>query len=68
MMEIIRIVWSCSNEVKTHNASYIPLKFLATGKLVAKNLIKYNSNNLKENNEEVKEPINIELTENKRSL
>ena len=36
---------------------------LETGRLVAKTLIKYNSNNLKENDEEEKDPINIELTE-----
>ena len=37
----IRIVWSCSsNAVKTHNVSYIPQKFSATGRPVAKTLIK----------------------------
>ena len=36
---------------------------MATGLPVAKILIKYNSNNLEENDEEEKEPINIELIE-----
>ena len=38
---------------------------MATGKPVAKTLTKYNSNNLEENDEEEREPINIELTEQK---
>ena len=38
---------------------------MATGRPVAKNLIKYNNNNLEENDEEEKEPINIELTDKK---
>ena len=38
---------------------------MATGKLVAKTLIKYNNNNLEENDEEEKEPINTELTDQK---
>ena len=38
---------------------------MATGWPVAKILIKYNSNNLEENNKEEKEPINIELTDQK---
>ena len=37
---------------------------LATGSWVAKTLIKY-SNNMEENDEDEKEPINIELTEQK---
>ena len=40
-------------------------KILATGLPVAKALIKYNSNNLEENDEEEKELINIELTDQK---
>ena len=44
---------------------YIPLKISATGRPVAEILIKYNSNNLEENDEEEKEPINIELTDQK---
>ena len=48
----IRIVWSFSNAVKTHNVSYILLK---------KNY------NLEENDEEEKEPINIELIEKKKT-
>ena len=61
----VRIVWSCSNAVKTHKISYIPLNNLAAGLLVAKTLIKYNNNYLEENDEEEKEPINIEFTEQK---
>ena len=38
---------------------------MATGLPVPKILIKYNSNNLEENEEEEKEPINIELTDQK---
>ena len=38
---------------------------MATGRPVAKTLIKYNNNNLEENDEEENEPINIELTEQK---
>ena len=38
---------------------------MATDLPIAKTLIKYNSNNLEENDEEDKEPINIELTEQK---
>ena len=38
---------------------------MATGHLVAKILIKYKNNNLEENDEEEKEPINIELTDKK---
>ena len=40
---------------------------MATGRPVAKALIKYN-NNLEENEEEDKEPINIEPTEQKQIL
>ena len=38
---------------------------MATGRPVAKTLIKYNSNSLEENDEEEKELIDIELTEQK---
>ena len=41
------------------------IKVLATGRPVAKTLIKYNSNSFEVNDEEEKEPINIELTEQK---
>ena len=52
-----------------HTMSIYSIKILATGKPVAKILIKYNSNRLEENDEEEKEPINIELTNKKnRSL
>ena len=40
-------------------------RILPTGRPVAKTLIEYNSNNFEENEEEEKEPINIELTEQK---
>ena len=64
----IRMVWSCSNAVKTHNVNIFH-KILTTGWLIAKILIKYNSTNLKENDEEEKEPISIELINKKnRSL
>ena len=43
-------------------------KISATGWPVAEILIKYNNNNLEENDEEEKEPINIELTEQKTDL
>ena len=60
----IIIVWSCSNAVKTHNVLY-SLKFSATGHPVAEILIKCNNNSLEKNDEEEKEPINIELTDQK---
>ena len=41
---------------------------MATDLPIAKTLIKYNSNNLEENDEEEKEPINIELTEQKKQI
>ena len=44
---------------------YIPYKISATGHLVSEILIKYNNNNLEENEEKKKEPINIELTDQK---
>ena len=42
------------------------IKISATGRPVAEILIKYNNNNLEENDEEEKEPINIELTDKKK--
>ena len=36
---------------------------MATGRPVSKTLIKYSSNSLEENDEEEKEPIDIEFTE-----
>ena len=48
-----------------HTMSHIFHKILATGHLVAKTLIKYNSNNSEENDEEEKESINIEFTKQK---
>ena len=60
----IVIIWSCSNAVKTHNISYIPLKkFSATVIPVAEFLIKYNCYRLEENDEKDNESINIELCE-----
>ena len=41
---------------------------MATGRPVDKTLIKYNNYRLEENDEEEKEPINIELTEQKQIL
>ena len=41
---------------------------MATGRSVAKTLIKYISNRLEENDEEEKEPIDIELTDQKQIL
>ena len=60
----IKIVWSCSNAVKTHNINIFH-KVLTTGRPVAKSLIEYNNNKLEVNDEEEKEPIDIELTEQK---
>ena len=37
------------------------MKILATGRPVAKTLVKYNSNKLEENDEEENESINIDL-------
>ena len=52
------IMQSCS---KAHNVSYIQLKILTTGLLVAKTLIEYN--NFDENDEEEKRPIDLEFFE-----
>ena len=41
---------------------------MSNGWPVAKILIKYNNNNLEENDEKEKEPINIELTDKKQFL
>ena len=51
-----------------HTMSSIFHKILTTGRPVAEILIKYNNNNLEENDEEEKEPINIELTDKKQIL
>ena len=51
-----------------HTMSCIFYKILATGLPVDKTLIKYNRNNLKENDEEEKGPINIELSDQKQIL
>ena len=61
----IRIVWSCSNAVKTHNVFIYSIKISATGWPFAEILIKYNNNNFEENDEKEKEPIIIELTDKK---
>ena len=61
----IKIVWSYSNAVKTHNVNIFHKKISATGLPVAEILIKYNNNNLEENDEVENEPINIELTDKK---
>ena len=49
-----------------HTIYYVFRKNLAAGLPVAKTLIKYNSNSLEENDEEEKEPINIEFNEEKK--
>ena len=48
--------------------SRILIKNVATDLSVAITLIKYNNNNFGENDEEEKEPINIELTDQKQIL
>ena len=64
----IRIVWSCRiNALETHNVNIFH-KISATGLPVAEILIKYNSNNLEEYDEEEKESINIEFTEENQVL
>ena len=45
--------------------SHIFHKILATGRPVAKTLIKYNSNSLEKNDEEEKEPIILSLLNKK---
>ena len=67
-MEVIIIVWFYSNAVKSYNDLCIPLKKLTTDLLVTKTLIKYNCNNLEENDEEEKEQINIEFIMQKTGL
>ena len=56
-----RIVWSCSNTVKTHNVNIFH-KILATSFPVAKTFIEYNSNNSEKNEEE---STDIEFTKQK---
>ena len=51
-----------------HAVSHIFHKILATDRLVSKTLIKYNSNISEENEEDEKEPIDIEFTEQKAGL
>ena len=51
-----------------HTMSRIFHKILANGRPVAKTLLKYNSNRLEENDEEENESINIEFTEQNRTL
>ena len=57
-------VWSCTNAIKAHSVSFIPLK---TGNWSSscQTLIKYNSNSLEVNDQEEKESIDIELTKQK---
>ena len=59
---LIRIVWSLVMQQK-HNVYYSIN--LATGRPDTKTLTKYNNNSLEKNDEEEKEPINIDLTEQK---
>ena len=65
MMEVTSKLFDLVVMQYKHTMSYIFYKILATGWPVAKILIKYNNNNLEENDEEEKEPINIELTDKK---
>ena len=65
MMEVILELFDLVVMQSKHTISRIFHKNLATGRPVAKALIKYNSNNLEENDGEEKELINIELTEQK---
>ena len=53
---------------KKHTMSRIFYKNFGNWKASCKILIKYNSNNLDENNEEEKESINIEFTEENQIL
>ena len=64
-LELSDLVVMQSKHIMSH---IFHLKKFATGRPVAKTLIKYNSNNLEENGEEEKEPINIELNERKQIL
>ena len=63
----IRIAWSCSNAIKIHKVLYITLK-KGNWSSSCLTLIKYHNNSLEENNEEEKEPIDIDLTEQKAVL
>ena len=65
-MEIILKLFDFVAMQSKYTMSHIFHKILATGSPVAKTLIKYNSNNLEENEDE-NELINIELTEQKAS-
>ena len=59
----IRIIESWSNWAQ--GLIYLIQTFSSNTKTVSKNLIEYNSNDLVENDEEEKEPIDIEFTEQK---
>ena len=48
----IRVVWPCSNAVKTHNVNIFHKKLTDSFLLETKTLIKYNSYNLEENEDE----------------
>ena len=67
-MEIVSELPDLVEMQSKHTMSYILHKNLATGLPIAKALIKYNSNSLEQIDEEEKEPINIELTEQKQIL
>ena len=58
----IRIIWSCSNALKTHNILYIPLK-ISNWFSNWQNFNRIYNNNSEENDGEEKESIDIEFTE-----
>ena len=64
LISIMEVTLELSDPVvmqSKHTMSYIPLNF-CNWPSSCKKLIKYNNNNLEENDEKVKESINIELT------
>ena len=63
----IRILWSCSNAVKTHNVNIFH-KILATGLSVAKFLIKFISNNLEDTMKKRKKKLILSLLNKKLIL
>ena len=67
-MELTSELYDPVNAAKTHNVKIYSIKNLPTERPASKTFIKYNSNDLEENDEEEKEPIDIELTEQKQIL
>ena len=62
-MEIILELFDLVVISKNAQCFVYSIKILATGRPVAKTLLKYNSNRLEENDEEENESIDIELSE-----